>query len=217
MHVDANPEKKYLIIYNLAIYDLLYVFCKIVDGKSLNSQYFKMRKLKNSELGRLSADEYKEIEKTPITVVLDNIRSCNNIGSVFRTSDALLIEKVMLCGITATPPNAEIHKTALDAEKSVPWEYFEETETAIGELKKNGYRVFAVEQVESSIMLPDFQPSTTERLAVVFGNEVKGVQQSVINVCDGAIEIPQYGTKHSFNISVSAGIVLWDLVQKLRK
>ena len=175
-----------------------------------------MRKLKNSELDRLSVEEYKEIQKTPITVVLDNIRSCNNIGSVFRTSDALLIEKVVLCGITATPPNKEIHKTALDAEKSVPWEYFEETELAITQLKENGYRIFAVEQVENSIMLPDFTPEKDEKLALVFGNEVKGVQQSVVDLCDGAIEIPQYGTKHSFNISVSAGIVLWDLVYKLR-
>lgn len=175
-----------------------------------------MRKLKNSELDRLSVDQYKEVAKTPITVVLDNIRSCNNIGSVFRTSDALLIEKVILCGITATPPNKEIHKTALDAEKSVPWEYFEETEAAVASLKANGYRVFAVEQVENSIMLPAFIPEKGQKLALVFGNEVKGVQQSVVNLCDGAIEIPQYGTKHSFNISVSAGIVLWDLVYKLR-
>lgn len=175
-----------------------------------------MRKLKNSELDRLSVDEYKEIVKTPITVVLDNIRSCNNIGSVFRTSDALLIEKVILCGITATPPNKDIHKTALDAEKSVPWEYFEETEDAVQRLKESGYRVFAVEQVENSISLPDFTPEKEQKLALVFGNEVKGVQQSVVNICDGAIEIPQYGTKHSFNISVSAGIVLWDLVYKLR-
>lgn len=176
-----------------------------------------MRKLKNSELDRLSVDEYKEIVKTPITVVLDNIRSCNNIGSVFRTSDALLIEKVILCGITATPPNKDIHKTALDAEKSVPWVYFEETENAVKRLKESGYRVFAVEQVENSISLPDFEPDKNQKLALVFGNEVKGVQQSVIDMCDGAIEIPQYGTKHSFNISVSAGIVLWDLVYKLRK
>jgi 23S rRNA (guanosine2251-2'-O)-methyltransferase len=175
-----------------------------------------MRKLKNTELDRLSVDEYKEIEKTPITVVLDNIRSCNNIGSVFRTSDALLIEKVILCGITAKPPNKDIHKTALDAEKSVPWEYFEETEGAVQRLKENGYRVFAVEQVENSISLPDFTPEKGQKLALVFGNEVKGVQQLVVNICDGAIEIPQYGTKHSFNISVSAGIVLWDLVYKLR-
>lgn len=176
-----------------------------------------MRKLKNSELDRLSVDEYKEVEKTPVTVVLDNIRSCNNIGSVFRTSDALLIEKVILCGITATPPNTEIHKTALDAEKSVPWNYFGETELAVLKLKEEGYQVFAVEQVENSILLPDFHPEKGQKLALVFGNEVKGVQQSVIDLCNGAIEIPQYGTKHSFNIAVSAGIVLWDVVYKLRK
>lgn len=175
-----------------------------------------MRKLKNSELDRLSVNEYKEVIKTPITVVLDNVRSCNNIGSVFRTSDALLIENVILCGITATPPNTEIHKTALDAEKSVPWEYFEETETAVIGLKEAGYKVFAVEQVENSILLSDFTPAKDQKLALVFGNEVKGVQQSVVNSCDGAIEIPQYGTKHSFNIAVSVGIVLWDLVHKLR-
>jgi tRNA G18 (ribose-2'-O)-methylase SpoU len=176
-----------------------------------------MRKLKNSELDRLSVDQYKEIEKTHLTVVLDNIRSCNNIGSVFRTSDALLIEKVILCGITATPPNKDIHKTALDAEKSVPWEYYEVTENAVNKLREDGYKVFAVEQVVNSIMLPDFTPEKDKKLALVFGNEVKGVQQSVVDICDGAIEIPQYGTKHSFNISVSAGIVLWDLVYKIRK
>jgi rRNA methylases len=176
-----------------------------------------MRKLKNSELDRLTAEEYREVEKTPITVVLDNIRSCNNIGSVFRTSDALLIEKVLLCGITATPPNTEIHKTALDAEKSVPWKYFEKTEQAIGFLKGSGYQIWAVEQVENSVMLPDFVPEKGQKYALIFGNEVKGVQQSVVDLCNGAIEIPQYGTKHSFNISVSAGIVLWDLVYKLRQ
>ena len=175
-----------------------------------------MRKLKNSELDRLSVEEYKEVAKTPITVVLDNIRSCNNIGSVFRTSDALLVEKVVLCGITATPPNKDIHKTALDAEKSVSWEYFEETKDAVLKLKEQGYHVYAVEQVENSISLPEFIPQKDQKLALVFGNEVKGVQQSVVDICDGAIEIPQYGTKHSFNISVSAGIVLWDLVYKLR-
>ena len=174
-----------------------------------------MRKLRNNELNRLSVDEYKSISKTPLVVVLDNIRSCNNIGSVFRTSDALLIEKVYLCGITATPPNAEIHKTALDAEKSVEWEYFQKTEEAVLQLQNNGYKVYAIEQVENSILLPDFSPETGEKVAVVFGNEVKGVQQKVVNICNGSIEIPQFGTKHSFNVSVSAGIILWDLFQKL--
>lgn len=174
-----------------------------------------MRKLRNSELNRLSVEEYQATEKTPLVVVLDNIRSCNNIGSVFRTSDALLIEKIYLCGITATPPNKDIHKTALDAEKSVAWKYLEETEDAVAELQNAGYKVFAIEQVENSILLPRFKPQKGEKIAVVFGNEVKGVQQNVVNICDGSIEIPQFGTKHSFNISVSAGIVLWDLFQKL--
>ncbi len=176
-----------------------------------------MRKLKINELNRLSTGEYKNSEKTPMVVVLDNIRSCNNIGSVFRTSDALLVEKIYLCGITATPPNKEIHKTALDAEKSVDWEYFEKTEDAVIKLQQEGYKVYAVEQVEKSISLPDFQPRKNEKPALVFGNEVKGVQQKVVNLCDGAIEIPQYGTKHSFNVSVSAGIVLWDVFQKMKK
>ncbi len=175
-----------------------------------------MRKLRNKELNRLTVDEYKSKEKTPIVVVLDNIRSCNNIGSVFRTSDAFLIEKIYLCGITATPPNNEIRKTALDAEKSVSWEYFENTEDLVTKLKKEGYKVYAIEQVENSILLPDYQPATDEKPALVFGNEVKGVKQSVVDICDGSIEIPQFGTKHSFNISVSAGIVLWDIFQKVQ-
>lgn len=153
----------------------------------------------------------------PITVVLDNIRSCNNTGSVFRTSDALLIEKIYLCGITATPPNKEIRKTALDAEKSVDWEYAEKTEPVIERLKNEGYKIYAVEQVENSIKLPDFKPEENDKIALVFGNEVKGVQQQVVNNCHGSIEIPQFGTKHSFNISVSAGIVLWDIFQKMKK
>ncbi len=175
-----------------------------------------MRKLRNIELNRLSVKEFRETPKTPIVVVLDNIRSCNNIGSVFRTSDALLIEKIYLCGITATPPNNEIRKTALDAEKSVNWEYTEHTEEVVKKLKDEGFKVYAIEQVENSIMLPDFKPEKNEKVALVFGNEVKGVKQSVVNLCHGSIEIPQYGTKHSFNISVSAGIVLWDVFQKLR-
>ena len=174
-----------------------------------------MRKLRNIELGRLSVEEYKQSTKTPIVVVLDNIRSCNNIGSVFRTSDALLINKIYLCGITATPPNNEIRKTALDAEKSVDWEYSEHTEEVVKKLQQEGFKVYAIEQVENSIMLPDFQPANNEKVALVFGNEVKGVKQSVVDLCDGSIEIPQYGTKHSFNISVSAGIVLWDIFQKI--
>jgi tRNA G18 (ribose-2'-O)-methylase SpoU len=175
-----------------------------------------MRKLRNSELNRLTPEAYKQAAKIPLVVVLDNIRSCNNIGSVFRTSDALLIERVYLCGITATPPNAEIHKTALDAEKSVEWNYFEKTEDAVNDLQNKGYKVYAVEQVENSIPLPDFFPAAGEKVAVIFGNEVKGVQQKIVNICDGSIEIPQFGTKHSFNVSVSAGIVLWEIFKKLK-
>ncbi|MCY1718818.1 RNA methyltransferase [Prolixibacteraceae bacterium Z1-6] len=176
-----------------------------------------MRKLRNKELNRLTVDQYKSTQKTPIVVVLDNIRSCNNIGSVFRTSDALLIEKIYLCGITATPPNNEIRKTALDAEKSVEWEYFENTEDVVKKLQTEGYKVYAIEQVENSISLPDYNPAPGEKPALVFGNEVKGVKQSVVNSCDGSIEIPQFGIKHSFNISVSAGIVLWDVFQKITR
>jgi len=174
-----------------------------------------MKKLSMDELNRLSVEEFKGTPKLPVVVVLDNIRSCHNIGSVFRTCDALLIEKLFLCGITATPPNKEIHKAALDAEKSVEWEYHQNTEDVVNNLKEAGYQVFAVEQVEGSILLPDFNPGLYNKLALVFGNEVKGVQQSVVDVCDGAIEIPQFGTKHSFNISVSAGIVLWEISRKL--
>jgi 23S rRNA (guanosine2251-2'-O)-methyltransferase len=176
-----------------------------------------MRKLKNSELNRIDLEMYQKTEKNPLVVVLDNIRSCNNIGSFFRTSDALLVEAIYLCGYTATPPNKEIHKTALDAENTVSWNYFEKAEDAVNDLHHKGYLVYAVEQVENSISLADFQPEANKKIALVFGNEVMGVQQSVVNSCDGAIEIPQYGTKHSFNVSVSAGIVLWDIVNKLKK
>jgi 23S rRNA (guanosine2251-2'-O)-methyltransferase len=182
-----------------------------MDGKT------GFRKLKTEELNRLTIEDYQISGKMPIIVILDNIRSCHNIGSVFRTSDALRIEKIFLCGITATPPNKEIHKTALDAEKSVSWEYTEDTLQVVSDLKLLGYRTFAVEQVEKSISLPEFRVYPEDKIALVFGNELKGVQQSVINQCDGAIEIPQYGTKHSFNISVSAGIVLWELTRQFWK
>jgi 23S rRNA (guanosine2251-2'-O)-methyltransferase len=176
-----------------------------------------MRKLKNNELGRISVDEFKEAEKTPIIVVLDNIRSLNNVGSVFRTSDAFLIEKIYLCGITATPPNKEIHKTALGATESVNWEYVEDTIPLIHNLKEDGVKVFSIEQADNSTMLDELSVSKEEKYAVVFGNEVKGVQQEVVTASDNCIEIPQLGTKHSLNISVSCGVVLWDLFVKLRK
>jgi 23S rRNA (guanosine2251-2'-O)-methyltransferase len=175
-----------------------------------------MKKLSMDELNRLSVEEFQKTPKLPVMVVLDNIRSCHNIGSVFRTCDALLIEKIFLCGITATPPNKEIHKAALDSEKSMDWDYAQNTEDVVTKLKEAGWRVFAVEQVQNSIMLPEFYPAENEKLVLIFGNEVKGVQQSVIDLCHGVIEIPQFGTKHSFNISVSAGIVLWEVARKLR-
>lgn len=170
------------------------------------------RKLLNEELNRLSAEEYKEAEKLPLVVVLDNVRSLNNIGSVFRTSDAFRLSKIYLCGITATPPHREIHKTALGAEESVDWVYFEETTDAVQELKNEGFTILAVEQVENSISLETFTINPEQKYAFVFGNEVKGVQQEVIDLSDNCIEIPQFGTKHSFNISVTAGIVLWQVL-----
>lgn len=175
-----------------------------------------MRKLKNSELDRLSVQEFKKADKLPVVVVLDNIRSLNNIGSVFRTSDAFLVERIYLCGITATPPQKEIHKTALGATESVDWVHLESTEKLIRELKSEGRKILSVEQADKSISLSEFQPVAGDRYVVVFGNEVKGVQQSVIDLSDECLEIPQYGTKHSLNISVSCGIVLWDLFSKLR-
>ncbi|CAL2061767.1 RNA methyltransferase [Tenacibaculum sp. 190524A05c] len=175
-----------------------------------------MRKLRNNELGRISVDEFKEAEKTPIIVVLDNIRSLNNVGSVFRTSDAFLIEKIYLCGITATPPNKEIHKTALGATESVAWEYVEDTLTLVEKLKDEGVKVFAIEQADNSTKLNQLNVAKKEKYAIVFGNEVKGVQQEVVTASHNCIEIPQLGTKHSLNISVSCGVVLWDLFVKLR-
>ncbi|GAB6012956.1 RNA methyltransferase [Viscerimonas tarda] len=175
-----------------------------------------MRKLKITELNRISVEDFKKAEKIPLIVVLDNIRSLNNIGSVFRTSDAFLVEAVYLCGITAVPPNAEIHKTALGAEFSVSWTYFEDTCDAIDHLSKNGYETYAIEQVENSISLAGLSLDKKKRYAIVLGNEVKGVQQSVIDKCKGSIEIPQFGTKHSLNVSVTAGIVIWDVFKELR-
>ena len=173
-----------------------------------------MRKLLNRELHRISVDEFKQAAKTPIIIVLDNVRSLNNVGSVFRTADAFLIEAVYLCGITGTPPNKDIQKTALGSTDSVTWKYFKTTLEAIAELKQNNYNVYSIEQTESAIMLNDFKPGKEERLAIIFGNEVKGVQQEVIDECIDTIEIPQVGTKHSLNIAVSVGVVTWDLFQK---
>ena len=174
-----------------------------------------MRKLENSELDRKSIEDFKQSEKTPIILVLDDIRSLNNIGSVFRTADAFLIEKIYLCGISATPPNKEIHKTALGATETVDWEHNPDVLKVIENLKKENITTLAIEQVESAVFLQDFKVDKDKKYALVFGNEVYGVSQEAVRLCDGCIEIPQLGTKHSLNISVSAGIVVWDLFVKL--
>src|SRR5680860_1591069 len=174
----------------------------------------KNRKLKNSELDRLDAKAFKAEEKTRLIIILDNIRSLINIGSVFRTADAFLIEKIYLCGITATPPHKDIRKTALGATESVDWEYGESTLQLVAKLKLEGYTVLAIEQAENAYMLNEFNIQTTKKYALIFGNEVKGVDQVVVNACDGVLEIPQFGTKHSLNISVSVGVVIWNFWSK---
>jgi len=174
------------------------------------------RKLKITELNRISTEEFKKAEKLPLVVVLDNIRSLHNIGSVFRTSDAFRVECIYLCGITAVPPHPEMHKTALGAEFTVDWKYVNNAVEAVDNLKKDGYTVYSVEQAEGSIMLENIKLDPNRKYAVVLGNEVKGVQQEVIDYSDGCIEIPQYGTKHSLNVSVTAGIVIWDLFKQLK-
>lgn len=175
-----------------------------------------MRKLENSELDRLSVDGFKAITKTPVIVILDNVRSLNNIGSVFRTSDAFRIEKIYLCGITATPPHKDIQKTALGSTESVDWKYAESTLALLKKLQADGTQVLSIEQADKATMLNEFKPKKNQTYAFVFGNEVKGVSQEVVSFSDQVIEIPQYGTKHSLNISVSCGVVLWDVFNKLR-
>lgn len=174
-----------------------------------------MRKLKITELNRMNVEEFKESKKLPLVVVLDEIRSLHNIGSVFRTSDAFRIESIYLCGITATPPHPELHKTALGAEYTVDWKYFTKTMEAVDKLKADGYIVYSIEQAEGSIFLDELELDATKKYAIIMGNEVKGVQQEVIDNSDGCIEIPQYGTKHSLNVSVTTGIVIWDFFKKL--
>ncbi|MBW2962336.1 RNA methyltransferase [Mesonia aestuariivivens] len=175
------------------------------------------RKLKNSELDRKSVEEFKNSTKTPLIIILDNIRSLNNIGSVFRTADAFLIEKIYLCGITATPPHKDIHKTALGATETVEWEYAESTVEVIEKLQQEEVETLAIEQAENAVMLDEFNPIKGKTYAVIFGNEVKGVQQEVVSKSDRVIEIPQLGSKHSLNISVSTGVVVWDLFAKMKK
>jgi len=170
------------------------------------------KKLKTNELGRVSVEEFKKQEKFPITLVLDNIRSLNNIGSMFRTADGLNIEQVFLCGITAKPPHREIQKTALGATESVNWKYFDSTIDALNHLKVNDWKTYALEQTEQTIKLNDLKVSAADKIAVIVGNEVMGVEQEVIDSVDNVVEIPQFGTKHSYNVSISAGIILWHLV-----
>ncbi len=175
----------------------------------------KHRKLANKELQRLEIEEFKSLEKNNLVIILDNIRSLNNIGSVFRTADAFAVEQIILCGITAKPPHREINKTALGATESVDWLHEENTLTAIQNLKNRGYQIAAIEQTENSIKLNNFKVEKNQKLALIFGHEVKGVSQEAINQSDFVIEIPQQGTKHSLNISVSVGVILWDLITKI--
>jgi 23S rRNA (guanosine2251-2'-O)-methyltransferase len=175
-----------------------------------------MRKLKTEELGRVGIDDFKKQEKLPLVVILDNVRSMHNIGSIFRTSDGFAIEKIYLCGITAQPPHREIEKTALGATQSIEWIYFEDVCDAINTLKSDGYKIIAIEQAENSTLLNHYQPEISNKYALIFGNEVNGVSDEAMQMIDTCIEIPQFGTKHSFNIVVSAGIVLWDFFAKLK-
>ncbi len=175
-----------------------------------------MKKLKLEELGRISVDEFKEVEKLPIAVLLDNVRSLHNVGSIFRTADAFRIEKIFLTGITGTPPHREIHKTALGATESVVWEYFESPIVAVQKLKMENYEILVAEQTTESVSLQQFRPRPNHKFCVVFGNEVHGVSEEVINMADLAIEIPQMGTKHSLNVSVCAGIVIWEIFKQIR-
>lgn len=180
----------------------------------------KMRKLRTIEMRRMSVEEFKQADKLPLVVVLDDVRSLHNVGSVFRSSDAFRVQKVCICGITAPPPHPDIHKTALGAEDSVEWEYFKTATEAVEQLHSEGWFVYAIEQVEGSTRLQELHvnPASTSHCkgyAVVFGNEVKGVSQQVVDICDGCLEIPQFGTKHSLNVSVAAGIVIWEFAKKM--
>ncbi|MBL4655016.1 MAG: RNA methyltransferase [Bacteroidia bacterium] len=174
-----------------------------------------MRKLKMSELNRLSLQEFKDSKKTPLVVILDNVRSLHNVGSVFRTADAFLIEKIYLCGITACPPHKDIQKTALGATDSVDWEHLKSTKDAVLRLKEEGYKIIALEQTHNAILLEDFSPERGEKYALILGHEVNGVVDEVLQLCDACLEIPQFGTKHSLNISVSAGIAIWEVFKKV--
>lgn len=207
----VNIELEFKFKSFLMIYKNMYIF-----ATPNKLEMPKNRKLANAELPRLNVEEFVKAEKTPIIVILDNVRSLNNIGSIFRTSDAFLIEKIYLCGITATPPHKDIHKTALGATETVAWEYAENCEEVVEKLQAKNVKVISIEQAENAIFLNDFQPESNTTYALVFGNEVRGVSQKVVNESDAVIEIPQYGTKHSLNIAVSAGVVLWDVFSKMK-
>jgi len=175
-----------------------------------------MKKLSMDQLNRKSAEQFKNAQKVPIVIVLDNVRSMNNVGSVFRTADAFLLQAVYLCGVTATPPHREIQKTALGATETVTWKHFPSTIDAINDLRKDGFTIYAVEQVEKSMMLDKIKPAS-EKIALIFGNEISGVDQEALDMCEACIEIPQYGTKHSLNLAVSVGIVVWGLFQNQKR
>ena len=202
-NIDSNKVKTTKCVLNFVVYTFLYNFATT------------MKKLRTIEMQRLSVDEFKRAEKLPLIVVLDDVRSMHNVGSVFRTGDAFRIEAVYLCSITSTPPSAEIHKTALGAEDSVEWKAFTTAQEALVELKEAGFEIYSVEQAHGSTMLQDFKPEKGKRYAVVLGNEVKGVHQEVIDASDGCLEIPQFGTKHSMNVSVTAGIIIWHFAQTI--
>ncbi len=180
-------------------------------------KHIVMRKLSNNELNRVSVEQFKNSKKIPLTIVLDNIRSLSNVGSVFRTADAFIIKEIILCGITAKPPHREIHKTALGATESVDWRYFEHTIDAVKELQRDNVIVYAIEQADEAEMLDNFEFKFDQHIALILGNEVKGVQQEVVSLADSCIEIPQFGTKHSLNISITAGIVIWEVFQQFQK
>lgn len=202
--------KKLFILYS-QLYIILYL-CKDLPKRKISY----MKKLTALDMNRIGVEEFKKSRKTPLVVILDDVRSMYNVGSVFRTADAFRIESIYLCGITSCPPHPEIHKTALGAEDSVDWKYFHSTMEAVVELKQAGYEVWSIEQVEGSTMLQNFIPSKEKKYAVVFGNEVQGVKQEVVDNSDGCIEIPQFGTKHSLNVSTTAGIVMWNFVKSLQ-
>lgn len=212
-------SKIFQLPFSISFQHYPHFFNNIFGGIKYLQYLCSMKKLTMLEMGRIDAATFKKVDKMPLIIVLDNVRSLNNIGSVFRTSDAFRVESIYLCGISSPPPSPEIHKTALGAEDSVDWQYYEDTHEAVRDLQKQGYQVMAIEQCEGSTMLDQWTPVFAEGTgyAVVMGNEVKGVQQTVVDICDGCLEIPQYGTKHSLNVSVTTGLVIWDFFKAFEK